>query len=172
MRRNVIDRLRSHKPRLAICSKTFGEYYEAMKYYTVVYILDTFDERTVGYSNGFFILNNFGKYDFFPIDEFKSFFTIVEGCGNEKINKYLSFLRNQLKFDIKIQPIIECDGYFYRYKLEIRFPFTMDNILEDTFASYIEAAKRAINIARKACLRKHAKDGIFFWLNYAKVKKG
>lgn len=42
----------------------------------------------------------------------------------------------------------------------------------DTFASYIEAAKRAINIARNACLIKHAKDGIFYWLNYTKVKEG
>lgn len=45
-------------------------------------------------------------------------------------------------------------------------------ICSETFGKYYEAAKRAINIARKACLRKHARDGIFFWLNYAKVKKG
>jgi hypothetical protein len=130
------------------------------------------DNGTIGFDNGFFILNNFGKYDFFQFDEFNHFFTIVDECKDRRINKSLLFLKSQRKFDIKIHPIIECDGYFYRYMLEIRFPFVMDNILEDTFASYIEAAKRAINIARKACLRKHAKDGIFYWLNYTKVKKG
>lgn len=166
MTRNVLARIVSENPRLAMCKKMLDGY-EPMQYYVVV--VDQQDIRDK-HSEGFFIGNSIGRYDFFPMDEFNEFFSLIDESP-KSIYTALSFLRNQRKFYIKIEPIITCGGYFYEYELRIGFPFTKKDVYETNFSSHHEAAKRAINLAREACLEKHAKDGIFFWLNYTRVKK-
>jgi hypothetical protein len=153
-----------------ICRKVLGSY-EPMKYYTAIGSIDVRrDENVVGFGDGYFILNDEDRYDFFPIDEFNNVFLLVDERLN-KIDNILFFLKNTRHFDIEIEPVIICDGYFYKYNIHIVFPFAKQSILEYDFPSFTEAAKRVINIAREACLEKHAKDGIGFWLAYSFVKK-
>lgn len=170
-RKDIHEAIGSYKHQLAICRYSYDHYY-SMTYQVVIRSCDIFDnERLYGYGDGYFIKYE-SHYDFLSIDEFTQYFTIVDDCGeNKRISSLLKWLREEKKIKITIIPDILDDGYWYEYRFWTSYPFYVTNVEEHGFGSFELAAKRAINLAKEACLKTHGIKGIKEWVNYTFNKK-
>ena len=144
-KRGLYDRIGSYKYQLAICRYSY-ECFQSMKYYVVIRYCDIFEnDRLVGYGDGYFIKYE-NHYDFLSIDEFTQYFTII--------------------------PDILHDGYWFSYYFFTTYPFYTKNIEEKGFENFESAAKKAIEMAKKAYFETHGKDGVATFLqNTLKPKR-
>jgi len=170
IKRNTTSTIKSSYWMLAICKYPCDDY-EQMKYYRIVSLNDVkaLSDSMIGCNEGYFVYHpSRGKYDYFERDEFFRFFMVVETCHeNKKIDEALKFLRNVRKIDIHVIPVVESEGYFYRYSVKVYYPFLVSDFTQNNFDTYEEAAKKGISEARKICLKRHGKDGLSKWLEYA-----
>jgi hypothetical protein len=104
------------------------------------------------------------------MDDFKECFEIVTENEN-KANKAILWLKKNRHFRIYIIPNVLNDGYWYDYSIKVGFPFSTPDVYRSSFDSYEKAAKAVVNIARKACLERHSKDGVAKWLEYCGMFK-
>ena len=174
MKKGATAIIGTYKHQLAICSNPIDNY-EPMKYYPAIYsgdVLQQYRDSIDGMEYGYFVRSSLCRYDFFPEDEFKQYFTIVENCdGNKKVSGLLYWLRSVRSIKITICPDVKEDGYWYEYSFWTSYPFYVTNVEEHGFGSFELAAKRAINLAKEACLKTHGIKGIKEWVNYTFNKK-
>lgn len=165
IRKNIAIRIHSrYDASLVMCSHIYDEY-DIMKFYVVTPLPQ--NNQFCGFGNGMLIMNQKGTWDFIPSNDFKEHFTFVDGDKNRnKLYKHISWLIETRKFNINIKPTILENGYWYEYTIKVGFPFNVPDVRLGGFESYIKAAKYVINVARKACLEHHAKDGLSKWIDY------
>lgn len=168
-KKDLYEIIGSYKHQLAICRYSY-DHYQSMKYYVVIRYCDIFDNyRLYGYGDGYFIKYD-GHYDFLSIDEFTQYFTIVDNCEeNKRISSLLKWLREKRKIGITIIPDILDDGYWFNYSFFTNYPFNVKNVEERGFENFESAAKKAIELAKKACVQVHGKSG-GEWLKYVITK--
>lgn len=168
-KKDLYEIIGSYKHQLAICRYSY-DHYQSMKYYVVIRYCDIFDNyRLYGYGDGYFIKYE-NHYDFLSIDEFSDHFTIVDNCEeNKRISSLLKWLREKRKIGITIIPDILDDGYWFNYSFFTNYPFNVKNVEERGFENFESAAKKAIELAKKACIQVHGKSG-GEWLKYVITK--
>ena len=159
----------SYRYQLAICRYSY-DHYQSMKYYVVVRYCDIcYNDRLCGFVDGYFIKYEH-HHDFLSIDEFNQYFTIVDNCDeNKRISNLLKWLREERKIKITIIPDISDDGYWFTYNFFTRYPFNVKDVEERGFENFESAAKKAIELAKKACVQVHGKNG-GEWLKYVITK--
>ena len=169
MVRNVTSAIYCRKIQLAVCCRAYSGY-EPMRYHKVIsfdYVSNTLSEK-VG-EKGYFVNNLYGTYDFFPMDEFKEFFIIVDNCDDNKVCKHLNmrleWLHDNRNIGVYITPSITDDGYSFSYSLEITYPFTNTKTIDGDLLNYELAAKKALMLIREKCIKRYGRDGVKKWLN-------
>ena len=174
-KKNVFShKIETYKYQLVICQYPCDGY-EAMKYYIAVHLFDAPSRDQIrGYgTNGYFVQDGKGKWDFFDMEDFNRFFIIAENCDcDKKISNILYWLRTVRKIKIEIMPSIVEDGFWYQYKYNISYPFNVYDEYHTGLDNFALAAKEAINTARKTCMKAHSKDGVGKWLEYIIRKDG
>ena len=168
-KRGLYEIIGSYKHQLAICRYSY-DHYQSMKYYVVIRYCDIcHNDRLCGFGDGYFI--NFERhYEFLSIDEFNQHFTIVDNCDeNKRISNLLKWLREKRKIVITIIPDILDDGYWFNYSFFTNYPFNVKNVEVRGFENFESAAKKAIELAKKACVQVHGKNG-GEWLKYVIIK--
>lgn len=163
-KRGLYEIIGSYKHQLAICRYSY-DYYQSMKYYVVIRYCDILpNNRLCGFGDGYFIKYE-NHYDFLSIDEFSDHFTIVDNCDkNKRISSLLKWLREERKIGITIIPDILDDGYWFNYSFFTNYPFNVKNVEERGFENFESAAKKAIEMAKKAYFEAHGKDGVATFL--------
>lgn len=159
-KKDLYELIGSYKHQLAICHYSY-DHYESMKYYVVIRQCDVFENgRLCGFTDGYFLKFE-NHYDFLSIDEFNDHFTIVDNCeGNKRISSLLKWLRDERKIKITIIPDVLDDGYWFEYCFYTTYPFYTKNVEEKGFQNFESAAKKAIEMAKKAYFETHGKDGV------------
>ena len=160
----------SFKYQLVMCQQSCEEYSQ-MKYYVAVFLYDVDGserDKLIGHgSNGYFIKNLVtNRWDYFDLEDFNTYFIVLDNCEtNKKIYDTLYWLRKNRNIKIIVKPHIIDDGYWYEYYFDIYYPFNIMNRTENGFDNFVIAAKKAINITKKACIQAHGKEATD-WLKY------